>query len=164
MDFIEGANELVAMDPAYMRAHYVRADCALWMGHEKADEYLQEFEQVLPPYNAGDCANEAYWMVQAAPEVRDRLLPLALLLSRKAVEKEPDNPDFLTTRGEALYHAQNWQDAESALLTAYSLTNAGSGPRHPATDRVVRLLVQLYESGGKPDEAARWRAKLAEGV
>ncbi|MHC4913046.1 MAG: hypothetical protein ACYTE5_08595 [Planctomycetota bacterium] len=49
------------------------------MVDEKAAEYLQQFAQALPPYNAADCAHEARWMLDATPELRDRLLPLALL-------------------------------------------------------------------------------------
>ena len=48
-------------------------------------------------------------MLDATPELRDRLLPLALLLARKAVEKEPKNADFLTI----LAQAQKWQDKQS---------------------------------------------------
>jgi len=110
LNFMEGVNQTIAMDPAYMRIHYVRAECALWMGHEEAHEYLRQFEQVLPPYNAANCAHEARWILDAAPELRDRLLPLALLLARKAVEKEPENAEFLTI----LAQAQKWQDELSA--------------------------------------------------
>jgi hypothetical protein len=42
----------------------------------------------------------------ATPLLRDRLLPLALLRARKAVEKEQENADFLTVLGQA----RNWQD------------------------------------------------------
>ena len=45
-------------------------------------------------------------MLDATPEPRDRLLPLALLLARKAVEKEPENVDFQTI----LAQARKWQD------------------------------------------------------
>jgi hypothetical protein len=76
------------------------------MDHPKAAEYLKQFEQALPPYNAGDCAREARWMLDATPDLQDRLLPLALLLARKAVEKEPENVEFLAV----LAKAQKWQD------------------------------------------------------
>ena len=110
LDFMESVNRIIALDPAYMRMHYVRTDCALWMGHEEAHEYLQQFEQVLPPYNAANCASEARWMLAAAPELRNKLLPLALLLARKAAEKEPENAGFQTI----LTKARKWQDKLSA--------------------------------------------------
>jgi len=107
---MERLNHRIPMDPALVRTHYLRADCALWMDHPKTAEYLQQFEQALPPYNAADCAREARWMLDAAPELRDKLLPLALLLARKAVEKEPENVDFQTI----LAQARKWQDKLSA--------------------------------------------------
>jgi tetratricopeptide (TPR) repeat protein len=106
LDLMERLNYHIAMDPALVHAHYLRADCALWMDHPEAAEYLQQLEQVLPPYNAADCAREARWMLDSTPQLRDKLLPLALLLARKAVEKEPENTDFLMT----LAQAQKWQD------------------------------------------------------
>jgi serine/threonine protein kinase/Flp pilus assembly protein TadD/WD40 repeat protein len=162
LDLMAYVNQTIAMDPAYMRAHYIRANCALWMGHEKADEYLQQFEQVLPPYNATDCEREARWMLNATPELRDRLLPLARLLARKAVEKEPENVDFLKTLGEALYHSEDRENAEETLRRAFDLSLAGSDLDDPQTSEVIQLLIRLYESWGKPEEADRWRAKLPQ--
>jgi len=94
LDFMEKINKLILMDPEYVRLQYVRADCALWTCHEKADEYLLEFEKVLPPYDAADCASEARWILNAAPEIQEKLLPLAQLLARKANEKDPKNLDY----------------------------------------------------------------------
>jgi hypothetical protein len=87
-------DDWVLADPAFLQAHYQRTCCALWMDHPQAAECLRRFEQVLPPYNAADCAAEARWMVDAEPELRDKLLPLALLLARKAVEKDPENVEY----------------------------------------------------------------------
>jgi hypothetical protein len=106
LGLLERLNLSTAMDPAFVHTFYLRADCALWMDHPKAAEYLQQFEQALPPYRAANCAHEARWMLDATPELRNRLLPLALLLARKAVEKEPENADFQTI----LAQAQKWQD------------------------------------------------------
>ena len=159
---MERLNHWIAMDPALVRTHYLRADYALRMGHEKAAEYLQQFEQVLPPYNAADCAREARWMLDATPELRERYLPLALLLARKAVEKETENADFLRTLGEALYHTEDREHAEAILLRAFDLSIAASDPHDPMTAKVAQLLIQLYESWNKPEEATKWRAMLAQ--
>ena len=110
LDLMEELNHWVAMDPALVHTQYLRADCALWMNHPQAAEYLQQFEQALPPYNAANCAREARWMLDATPELRERYLPLALLLARKAVEKEPENIRFQTI----LAQAQKWQEKLSA--------------------------------------------------
>ena len=100
-------DDWVVADPAFVQAHYQRVCCALWIDYPQAAEYLRQFEQVLPPYSAADCAAEARWVLDARPQVRDKLLPLALLLARKAVEKEPDNSDFQTTLADARHLVQN---------------------------------------------------------
>jgi len=162
LDLMERLNRWTALDPAFVHTHYLRADCALWMGHPKAAEYLEQFEQALPPYNAADCAHEARWMLDATPELRDSLLPLALLLARKAVEKEPENADFLRTLGEALYHSEDREHAEANLLRAFDLSIAASDPHDPKTGEVIQLLVKLYEAWDKPEKADLWRAKLSQ--
>jgi Flp pilus assembly protein TadD/Tol biopolymer transport system component len=160
LDSMEQFNNGVAADPTFVHTHNLRVNNALWMDHPKAAEYLQQFEQVLPPYNAADCAQEARRMLDATPELRDRLLPLALLLARKAVEKKPENADFLRTLGEALYHTEDQEHAEAALLKAYDLSIATSDPHDSKTAEVMQLLIQLYESWSKPEKAEQWRAKL----
>ncbi|MHC4118735.1 MAG: hypothetical protein ACYSWO_14645, partial [Planctomycetota bacterium] len=162
LDFMEQLNHWIAVDPAFVHSHYLRADCALWMGHPKAAEYLQQLEKALPPYDADNCANEARRMLDATPELRDRLLPLALLLARKAVEKEPENAAFLRTLGEALNHTGDREHAEATLLRAFDLSIATSDPHDPQITEVVQLLIQLCESWGKPEEAEKWRAILSE--
>jgi tetratricopeptide (TPR) repeat protein len=160
LDLMERLNHYIPMDPALVHTQYLRADCALWMDHPKAAEYLQQFEQVLPPYRAANCAREARWMLDATPELRDRLLPLALILARKAVEKEPENADFLRTLGEALYHTEDREHAEAILLRAFDLSIAASDPHDPVTAEVVQLLIELYEAWNNPEKAEEWRAKL----
>jgi tetratricopeptide (TPR) repeat protein len=160
VDLMEQYNHWIAMDPAFVHAQYLRADCALWMDHPKAAEYLQQFEQVLPPYNAADCAHEARWMLDATPKLRDRLLPLALLLARKAVEKEPENADFLRTLGKTLCHTEDREQAEAILLKAFNLSIAASDPHDPKAGEVVQLLIDLYEAWNKSEQANQWRAKL----
>jgi tetratricopeptide (TPR) repeat protein len=160
LDLMERLNHWIAADPAFVHGHYLRADCALWMDHPKAAEYLQQFEQALPPYNAADCAHEARWMLDATPELRDKLLPLALLLARKAVEKEPENADFLRTLGKALCRTEDREHAEAILLRALELSIVTSEPHDPVTVEVMQLLIQLYESWNKPEKVEEWRTKL----
>jgi serine/threonine protein kinase/Flp pilus assembly protein TadD len=164
LELMEQLNHWVDADPAFVYTHYLRADCALWMGHEKANEYLQQFEQVLPPYNAADCVHEARWMLDAMPELRDKLLPLALLLARKAVEKEPENVDFLRTLGEALYYTKDREYAEKILLRAFDQSIVGSDLHDYQTIEIIKLLSQLYESWNKPEKANKWREKLPQPI
>ena len=46
------------------------------------------------------------------------------------------------------------------LLEAFHGRKARLGPDHPHTLDSLRELVNLYESWPKPDEAAKWQAKL----
>ena len=62
-----------------------------------------------------------------------------------------------------LYREQTrYQDAEPLLLEALRGRETKLGPHHPRTLESAKQLVTLYESRPKPDEAAKWRAKLAE--
>jgi hypothetical protein len=159
---MERLNDCIIADPDWVQTHYLRAHCAVWMNHPQAAEYLRQFEQVLPPYNANDCEHEARRMLDAGPGVRGQLLPLALLLAHKAVEKEPENSVFLTTLGEAFCRAGDRDNAEAALLKAYDLSVATTEPGDPKDARTVQLLTELYESWDRPEEAAKWRAKLPQ--
>jgi tetratricopeptide (TPR) repeat protein len=162
LDLMEQLNRWIALEPAFVHVHYLRADCALWMDHPKATEYLQQLEQALPPYNAANCTREAQRMLNATPELRDKLLPLALLLARKAVEKEPENADFLRTLGEALCYTEDREHAEMILQKAFDLSIVASDPHDPKTVKVMQLLIQLYESWDKPEKAEEWRIKLPQ--
>jgi len=162
LDLMERVNHWIATDPPLVHGHYLRADCALWMDHPKAAEYLQQFEQALSPYNAADCAREAHRVLNATPELRDKLLPLALLLARKAVEKEPENADFLRALGKALYHTEDREHAEVILLKAFDLTIAASDPHDPKAGDVVQLLIDLYKAWSKPEKANQWQTKLEQ--
>jgi tetratricopeptide (TPR) repeat protein len=164
IDLMERVNHWIAMDPALVHGHYLRAHCALWMDHPKAAEYLQQLEQALPPYRAGNCAREARRMLDATPKLRDKLLPLALLLARKAVEKEPENADFLRTLGKALCHTEDREHAEAILLRAFSLSIATSDPPDSQAGEVVQLLIDLYEAWNKPEKAKELQEKLQASV
>jgi len=52
------------------------------------------------------------------------------------------------------------EDAERLLQEALKGREAKLGPQHPNTIRSLKQLVTLYESWGKPDEAANWRVRL----
>ncbi len=98
---IEKLNREIAADPALIYAYDQRADCALWTGHENAIAYLQEFDRVLTTYDAAACASRAKRILDWPPAQRERLLLMARLLARKAVEKEPENPEYRRLLAEA---------------------------------------------------------------
>ena len=159
---IEKLNRRIDADPAWIITYHMRADCALWTGHEKANEYLQEFDRVLSVYNVSACANRAKRILSWPPHQRKRLLPLAQMFARKAVEKKPDNVDFLITYGEILSQVEGYVNAENVLLKAYNLSIAASKPRTSINTKSIHLLISLYEAWGKPEKAKEWRAKLAQ--
>jgi serine/threonine protein kinase/tetratricopeptide (TPR) repeat protein len=99
----------VAADPDYIDNYLRRTDAALWINDSRAPQFLKELEHAFQctPYHAGGCFGRAQAILSSPAEIRDKLLPLALLLVRKAVEKEPMNPDFQKTLGEALYNVEN---------------------------------------------------------
>jgi non-specific serine/threonine protein kinase/serine/threonine-protein kinase len=77
----------------------------------------------------------------------------------------PDHPDTLESMHElgVLYVAkEEYGEAEQPLLEAFHGREAKLGPDHPDTIESLEQLVNLYESWPKPDEAAKWRAKLPQ--
>jgi tetratricopeptide (TPR) repeat protein len=104
---IEKLNRQINADPGLVFTYHMRADCALWAGHDKSADYLREFDEVLTAYDASACANRARQIIDWPPDQRDRLLPLVLMLVRKAVEKEPKNPDFQRTLSEVLHNVED---------------------------------------------------------
>lgn len=84
---VEKFTREIETDPTLVYAYDRRAEGALWADDDKAVEYLRQFQ-------------------------RDRLLPLVLMLAHKAIEKEPENPDFQRILNEALCHAENREGHE----------------------------------------------------
>ncbi len=67
---------------------------------------------------------------------------------------------FLTTQGHCLLMLNQFEEAESRLLESHEVLTAALGADHEITSDPVKSLVNLYEAWNKPEEAARWRAKL----
>jgi non-specific serine/threonine protein kinase/serine/threonine-protein kinase len=75
----------------------------------------------------------------------------------------PDHPACFESLHElgVLYLRQSrGEDAEPLLLEAFQGREAKLGPEHPQTVESLKQLVTLYESWPRPEEAARWRARL----
>jgi hypothetical protein len=75
-----------------------------------------------------------------------------------------DHPACFESKHElgVLYMAQSqFAEAELRLLEAFHGRKAKLGPEHPDAVESLKQLVTLYDSWPKPDEAEKWRAKLA---
>jgi len=108
-ELIEYYSRGVAADPNYIDSHLRRTDAALWINDSRAPQFLEELERAFQctPYRAGGCAARAQAILSSPAELRNRLLRIALLLARKAVEKEPENADFRRTLDAILSHAED---------------------------------------------------------
>ncbi|MBU0640427.1 MAG: serine/threonine-protein kinase [Planctomycetes bacterium] len=61
--------------------------------------------------------------------------------------------------GHCLTELECYAEAEALLLPSYEALRAARGEAYIGTRAALRRLVALYESWGKPDQAARWREK-----
>ena len=162
LELIETCNRGIAVDPNYIDGHLLRTDTALWINDPRATEYLEKLERVFQsmPYHAGGCIARAQSILSSPPELRDKLLPLVLLMARKAVEKEPENVEFLMTLGKALCHTEDKDNAETILIKAYNLSIDTTDSHNSTTAEVIHLLIDLYETWNKLEDAEKWRTKL----
>lgn len=91
-------------------------------------------------------------------------------LYRKALElrlrflgdKHADTLDSLRGLIRSLVELRRFEEAESLALEAHRELSTALGVAHPQTQRAAALLADLYDRWEKPDQAAAWRAKLAE--
>jgi hypothetical protein len=67
---------------------------------------------------------------------------------------------MLSSHGGCLQRLERFDEAEAALTESHAMLDTAFGQDDPRTARVANHLVGLYEAWGKPDAAARWRAKL----
>jgi len=96
LDLIEYYSRGVAADPNYIDSHLRRTDAALWIKDSRVPQFLKELERAFEctPYHAGSCIARAQAILSGPAELRDQLMPLALLLAHRAVAKESGNPEY----------------------------------------------------------------------
>jgi len=88
---------------------------------------------------------------------------LTQALEGRRAKLGPDHPACFESMHElALLHItqKDYDGAELLLLEAFHGREAKLGSDHPHTIKSLNQLVRLYESWSKPEEAAKWRAKL----
>ena len=94
--------------------------------------------------------NEAAEIVQQALEIR--------------LQTEPEYWETSKTRsifGVALAGLGRFQEAEQHVLESYEKIRDNRGAGRRRTREALERIIFLYEQWGKPDQAAKWRARLA---
>ena len=143
---------------------------------DKGDEAAAEdlFHQVLEldrkllgndhPYVAntlrrlGDLRTGAGKTAQA-----EELFRQALDIQRKSFPE--DHWEVANTKslmGVCRVEERRYAEAESLLLSAHDVIESRLGGAHPLTRASLERIVLLYESWNKPEEAAKYRALLAD--
>ncbi len=143
---IERCGKILAVDPHHVDMHYLRVDNALWIRHERTQEFLAEFEEALEPeeFSAGSCRAFCALVLSSAAEIQQRLMPMVRLLARKAVEKEPG---YARTLAPAFYFAGHHAESYE-LFHGYSDTAAGGSHYDRVKDTyvVTSLGVDIWET------------------
>lgn len=89
-------------------------------------------------------------------------------LLREALDRIQLQPDSLrqatiqSQLGACLTGLQQYEEADSLLLASYAILNQQAASGDPRTVEVLEHLVALYDAKGQPDDAAIYRARLAD--
>ena len=62
--------------------------------------------------------------------------------------------------GDVYTRQERYADALPLFAEVFETRRRVLGPEHSATVSAVQDLIRLYEAWGKPEEVAKWRAKL----
>jgi tetratricopeptide (TPR) repeat protein len=94
-------------------------------------------------------------------ESAEPLLAEALRIRRRALG-EDDNAtlSIMSELGRCHAELREFGEAEAILRETYARLAAAKGEGHQQTRETVEAIVELYESWGKPDQAASWRGRL----
>jgi serine/threonine protein kinase len=148
---LEAWSRELAVDPNAINRQRVRALFALWTGDGRAPLYLQEFERCLdrvsfPPFF---CYTGAWTILREPPAVRDRLVPLTLLFTRKAAEKNPSYGRAIAPlleaagqRGEAV---RLWRmaEADTNFFVNGGFEDGVQTPWHNIGDMTLAVVTEL---------------------
>ncbi len=98
-----------------------------------------------------DRAEEAEPLVRTALAIRSRYYPTGNWKAAKCS----------SILGEALTQLGRFEEAEPFLLESVETIAADRGEHHHRTAQAVERIARLFESWGRPESAAPWRARLA---
>jgi serine/threonine protein kinase len=123
LDLIDTASQKLEVDPNQLAEHWARAAAALWIGDDRAPRYIQEMGRAID--RQPGMIDTCWWWAKntiARPAVNNRVLPLTLMMARKAVEQRP-----AYTRDFALTLHRLGQYEEAAHFWQISEANAPDG-------------------------------------
>ncbi|UCC32655.1 MAG: serine/threonine protein kinase [Phycisphaerales bacterium] len=151
----ESLGELLNRRGAYVEAEELLRDSVAWFTRERG----RENPVVL--WSKGSLA--------AALHGQGRLEEAEALLRDAVATAEHLGPDGFCQIsrlrchfGRCLTDLERYEEAEEQLLAAYEGESAMRGDEHRYTREAVANLAHLYESSGRPDKAAKYRAALSE--
>jgi serine/threonine protein kinase len=144
-----------------------QADYRPYAGTTDEPENRQQFASIH---------NELAWLLATCPDMKYRDPRRAVTLARKAVELAPESGEFGNTLGVALYRAEKWIEAQTALSRSMSLRSGGDpfdwfflamahwqlGEREEARKRYQQAIDWMAKSRTKDEELRRFKAEAAE--
>jgi non-specific serine/threonine protein kinase/serine/threonine-protein kinase len=83
-------------------------------------------------------------------------------IRRQGDADDPNTLFMILTLARALRHQDKLDETEVEYLRVVEGRERVSGPQHPNTLAAMKELAGFYDAWGKPAEAAKWRARIAE--
>jgi serine/threonine protein kinase/tetratricopeptide (TPR) repeat protein len=132
LETMESCSRHLETDPDSLYDHLLRTAAALWIRDDQANAYLQEMDDVLDRTSDpdGECSEYARATISRLSPERGQLLPLAGLLARRAVRREPATARLFAW----MLRRSGYPEQASALLQMPPDTPLGSSRYDIATD------------------------------
>lgn len=141
-------------DIAYRKGEYARSD-SLYRRIDRIfrTNFSESHPQLAVPAN-GIGRN---FMAMNQPESARVYLEEALDVRRKSLGNEHWQTGIsMTNLGESIRNLGNWAEAEPLLIEGFRLVSVQFGDADMRTKRAAKTLVELYQSWGKRDQAAKY--------
>ena len=130
------------------------------LGAQEEPAYTQACAEMLQQFGESETSSEANftaWTRVLAPDALDDFAP-ALALTRKAVEQEPENRQYLNTLGAVLFRAGRFEEALKQLNAAVKLDESGN----TSAAYEAYFLALTHHHLGHAFEAGQWLERADE--